>query len=58
MTSIYYVTPGVLFQITRSMAWEDVNIIEIISVDFEVTFIVEKKDAIKGYNALERLIVE
>ena len=48
--------PGVLFQITRSLAWENINIIEIISVDFEVTFIVEKKDAIKGYNALERLI--
>jgi len=48
--------PGVLFQITRSLAWEDINIIEIISVDLDVTFIVEKKDAVKGYNALERLI--
>jgi len=48
--------PGVLFQITRSLAWEDINIIEIISVDLDVTFIVEKKDALKGYNALERLI--
>ena len=48
--------PGVLFKITRSLAWENINIIEIISVDLEVTFIVEKKDAIKGYNALERLI--
>jgi len=49
--------PGVLFKITRSLAWENINIIEIISVDMEVTFIVEKKDAIKGYDALERLIV-
>jgi len=48
--------PGVLFQITRSLAWENINIREIISVDVEVTFIVDKKDAIKGYNALERLI--
>ena len=50
--------PGVLFKITRSLAWENVNIIEIISVDLDVTFIVDKKDAIKGYNALEQLIVE
>jgi len=48
--------PGVLFKITRSLAWENINIIEIISVDFEVTFIVDKKDATKGYHALERLI--
>ena len=50
--------PGVLFQITRSLAWENINIIEIISVDLDVTFIVEKKDAIKGFNALERLIIQ
>jgi len=48
--------PGVLFQITRNLSWENVNIIEIISVDIEVIFIIEKKDAIKGYNSLERLI--
>jgi len=48
--------PGVLFKITRSLAWENINIIEIISVDLEVTFIIEKKDAVKGYNALEKLI--
>lgn len=48
--------PGVLFQITRNFTWENINIIEIISVDTEVTFIVHKDEAIKGYNALERLI--
>lgn len=50
--------PGVIFQITRSLAWEDINIIEIISVDLDVAFIIKKEDAIKGYNALERLIVQ
>lgn len=48
--------PGVLFKLTRSLAWENINVIEIISVDLEVTFIVDKKDATKGYEALERLI--
>ena len=48
--------PGVLFKITRSLAWENINIVEIISVDIEVTFIIDKKDAIKGYNALEKII--
>ena len=50
--------PGVLFKVTRTLAWENINIIDIISVDYEITFILEKKDAIKGYNALERLISE
>ena len=50
--------PGVLFKITRSLAWENINVIEIISVDLEVTFIVDKKDAVRGYQALEKLIVE
>jgi aspartokinase len=48
--------PGVLFKITRSLAWENINIIEIISVDLDVAFIVDKKDSIRGFNALERLI--
>ena len=39
--------PGVLFKITRSMAWENINIVEIISVDLDVTFIVDKNDAIR-----------
>jgi len=48
--------PGVLFQISRSFAWENINIIEIISIDLEITFIIEEKDAIRGYKALQKLI--
>jgi len=51
-------TPGVLFQIVRNFAWETINIREIISIDLEMTFIVEEKDAITGYKALKRLIIE
>jgi aspartokinase len=49
-------TPGVLFQIVRNFAWENINIIEVISIDLEITFIVSEKDAVRGYKALERLI--
>jgi len=51
-------TPGVLFQIVRNFAWETINIREIISIDMEMTFIVEENDAITGYKALKRLIAE
>jgi len=50
--------PGVLFQLTRNLAWENINILEIISVDVEVTFIISKEDANRAYSALERLIVQ
>jgi len=49
-------TPGVLFQIVRNFAWESINIIEVISIDLEITFIVDEKNAVRGYKALERLI--
>ena len=49
---------GVLFQIVRNFAWEDINIIEVISIDLDITFIVDEKDAVRGYKALERLITK
>jgi len=50
-------TPGVLFTIVRNFAWENINIIEVISIDMEITFIVKEEDAVRGYKALERLIM-
>lgn len=49
-------TPGVIFNIIRNIAWNNINIFEIVSTNTELTFILHKKDAMKGYNALEKLI--
>ena len=49
-------TPGVIFNIIRNIAWDNINIFEIVSTNTELTFIIHKKDAMKGYNALEELI--
>ena len=49
--------PGVLSQIIRNFAWENINIIEIISIDLEMTFIVKEKNAIRGYQVLQQLII-
>lgn len=49
-------TPGVIFNIIRNIAWDNVNIFEIVSTNTELTFIIHRKDAIKGYRALEKLI--
>ena len=49
-------TPGIIFNITRHIAWENINIFEIVSTNTELTYILHKKDAIKSYNILEKLI--
>jgi len=49
-------TPGVIFNIIRNIAWENINIFEIVSTNTELTFIIHKKDVMKGYKALEKLI--
>lgn len=49
-------TPGVIFNIIRNIAWENINIFEIVSTNTELTVIIHKKDAVKGYKALEKLI--
>jgi aspartokinase len=49
-------TPGVIFNVVRNVSWENINIYEIVSTNTELTFIINKKDAIKGYKALEKLI--
>ena len=49
-------TPGVIFNIIRNVAWDNINIFEIVSTNTELTFIIHKKDAMKGYKALEKLI--
>ena len=52
----FFYTPGIIFNIIRNVAWENINIYEIVSTNTELTFIIHKKDATKGYKALERLI--
>ncbi|HVQ00754.1 MAG TPA: hypothetical protein VMT57_04495 [Candidatus Thermoplasmatota archaeon] len=49
-------TPGVIYNIVRSIAWENINIYEIVSTNTELTFILNKKDGIKGYKVLEKLV--
>jgi aspartokinase len=49
-------TPGVIFNVVRNIAWENINIFEIVSTNTELTFILNKKDAVKGYTVLEKLV--
>lgn len=52
----FFYTPGIIFNIIRNVAWENINIYEIVSTNTELTFIIHKRDAMRGYKALEKLI--
>lgn len=49
-------TPGVIFDAVRKLAWENINIYEIVSTMTELTFILNKKDSMKAYNVLQELV--
>lgn len=48
-------TPGIIAKVTRVLTWKNINIYENISTMTELIFIVEKKDALRAYEALQSL---
>src|SRR3989344_2318963 len=54
----FFDTPGVIFTAVRKLAWEGINIYEIVSTMTELTFILSNKDSMRAYNALHELFGE
>ncbi|MDO8481113.1 MAG: hypothetical protein Q7S65_04840 [Nanoarchaeota archaeon] len=50
--------PGTLHQMIRVLAWEHINILELIETMTETIFILSEDDAMKAFKALQRLIQE
>ncbi|HMS22487.1 MAG TPA: aspartate kinase [Candidatus Levybacteria bacterium] len=48
-------SPGILYSLLKSLAWEGINIVEIVSAHLEFTFVVNKKDVNKAFSILESL---
>ncbi|MBI2134009.1 hypothetical protein HYU11_04975 [Candidatus Woesearchaeota archaeon] len=48
--------PGVIFEAVRKLAWDNVNIFEIVSTTTELIFIVGGKDATRAYGSLQELV--
>ena len=51
-------TPGILYMATRKLAWENINLTEIVSTMNELTFVVEKEDSIKALDVLQSFFDE
>lgn len=49
-------TPGIIFNAVRKLAWDNINIYEIVSTMTELTFILHKKDSMKAYDVLQEMV--
>ena len=52
----FFYSPGIIARVTRTLAWENINIFEVISTMTELIFIVSSKDAMRAYKALQLLV--
>jgi hypothetical protein len=50
-------TPGILYNVTRFIAWENINIFNVLHTPRELSFIISKKDTMRCYNTLERMVI-
>ena len=49
-------TPGAIFSAVRKLAFEQINIFEIVSTMTELTFILHKDDSMKAYGVLQKML--
>lgn len=52
------ITPGIYYFFLKSLAWEGINIIEVISTYFEITIIFEDKDINRAFGILKSLFTK
>ncbi len=52
-TSIH--TPGIFYFFIKSLAWEGINIIEIVSAHLELTLVFDERDVNKAFSVLQSL---
>lgn len=48
------VTPGVYYYLLRTLAWENINVIDVVSTKEEFTIILEGKDIDRAFTALKK----
>ncbi len=51
-------TPGLLYLAVRKLAWEGINVIEVLSTTKVLTFVVERENGTKAYDSLQKFLSE
>ncbi len=57
-TGDFLQTPGILYMATRKLAWENINLTEIVSTMNELTFVIDKEDSMKAFDVLQSFFDE
>lgn len=52
----YLFTPGVLYNVLRFLAWENINIFNITLTPQELSLVISRDDTMQCYNILEKLV--
>ena len=47
-------TPGILYDVSRFLAWENINVLDIVLTKTEISIIISKKDLMRCYKTLGR----
>lgn len=49
-------TPGIIYEAVRQFAWEQINVIEIVSTMNELTFVIKREDSSQAYEVLQTFL--
>ncbi len=49
-------TPGIVYEAVRKLAWEEINVNEIISTMNELTFVIRRVDSMNAFSVLQSFL--
>ena len=51
-------TPGIMYLALRKLAWENINVLEIVSTMNVLTFAIKREDSMRAYATLQEFLNE
>ncbi|WP_320130375.1 hypothetical protein [uncultured Sphaerochaeta sp.] len=55
-TGDFLQTPGIVYEAVRRLAWEQINVIELVSTMNELTFVIKREDSMKSFDVLQSFL--
>ena len=55
-TGDFLQTPGIVYEAVRRLAWEQINVIEIVSTMNELTFVIKREYSMKAFDVLQSFL--
>lgn len=55
-TGDFLQTPGIVYEAVRRLAWEEINVIEIVSTMNELTFVIRREDSMVAFDVLQSFL--